>query len=84
MICWFCTTPVPAPDVHVPRTMLQAHLDHIVPLGQGGLDVPTNWAIACSICNMGRRQMSVPAYCAWLDRVRLGTGWHPILHGERR
>jgi hypothetical protein len=34
-----------------PNTKLSATLEHIIPLREGGLDDPTNLAVACKICN---------------------------------
>lgn len=29
----------------------QATADHVVPVSRGGLDVPSNWQLACAKCN---------------------------------
>jgi 5-methylcytosine-specific restriction endonuclease McrA len=87
-ICWYCQEPLHAPEVHVPPELgAQIHLDHIVPRSaerENDFDALSNLCIACGFCNMARRTMDAQLFCAWLDRVRMRSGWHPILHGVRR
>lgn len=39
---------------HAPEAIFNVpfEVDHIVPLAKGGLDTPTNWALACRACNL--------------------------------
>lgn len=41
-----------------------ATMDHVVPLSQGGLDVPKNLRLACRACNQSKGAMPVDE---WLD-----------------
>lgn len=40
-------------------TLDTSTLDHVIPLGLGGLDHPTNWVLACAPCN-AKRGCSMP------------------------
>ncbi len=46
-LCALCTEPVS----FKPGTERYATIDHIQPLSKGGLDVITNWQLACQACN---------------------------------
>lgn len=39
---------------HAPEVIFNVpfEVDHIVPPGKGGIDEPSNWALACRICNL--------------------------------
>jgi hypothetical protein len=39
---------------HAPEVIFNVpfEVDHIVPLAKGGIDEPTNWALACRACNL--------------------------------
>jgi hypothetical protein len=39
---------------HAPEAIFNVpfEVDHIVPLAKGGLDEPSNWALACRACNL--------------------------------
>ena len=43
-----------------------ATLDHIVPTARGGADNPSNWALACNVCNLLKGDMSETEYRAIL------------------
>lgn len=60
------------PDPFNPDRKIRLHIDHIVPLSQGGTDEKDNLRVLCSACNQGRSNIQIPSESARniLARIR--------------
>ncbi len=47
-----------------PGRKVRLHIDHIVPLSQGGTNDPDNLRVLCSNCNQGRGNVQMPSETA--------------------
>lgn len=47
------------------------HVDHFIPVSEGGHNTPENLVLACQVCNLGRQKLSHEQMRMWLDRLRV-------------
>lgn len=52
--CQLCGTGPGDPDPFNPTRKIRLHIDHVVPLSQGGSNDKENLRVLCSACNQGR------------------------------
>ncbi len=59
-------------DPYNPKRKTRLHIDHILPLSQGGSDSPENLRVLCSSCNQVRSNIQAPSESAlnMLARIR--------------
>lgn len=58
--CQICGSGAGDPHPLDPTKKLRLHIDHIVPVSQGGTDEDSNLRVLCSACNEGRKDLQVP------------------------
>ena len=60
------------PDPFNPNRKIRLHIDHIIPISQGGTDDKDNLRVLCSACNQGRSNIQTPTESARniLARIR--------------
>ncbi len=63
--CYYC-------EVQLSKS--QVTMDHIVPLGQGGLSTPGNIVPACKACNTLKRDMTAVEWTLHLEERRANKG----------
>ena len=70
--CHQCGAGAGDPDPFNPQRKVRLHVDHIIPLTQGGTDDDDNLRTLCSSCNQGRSNVSMPSEGAvnLLKRIR--------------
>ena len=70
--CQRCGATANDPDPFNPDRKLRLHIDHIVPISQGGDDSRENLRVLCSACNAGRGNLQTPTESArnLLARIR--------------
>jgi hypothetical protein len=51
-------------DPFNPHRKVRLHIDHIVPISQGGTDEKDNLRVLCSACNQGRANVQAPSETA--------------------
>lgn len=51
-------------DPFNPDRKVRLHVDHILPISQGGTDDRANLRVLCSACNQGRRDVQAPSETA--------------------
>ena len=51
-------------DPFNPHRKVRLHIDHIVPISQGGTDEKDNLRVLCSACNQGRANVQAPTETA--------------------
>ena len=70
--CQLCWAGAGDPDPANPRRRIRLHIDHIVPVSQGGNAEPENLRALCSPCNQGRTNLQTPSEDAknLLARIR--------------
>ena len=70
--CQQCGATAHDPDPFNPDRKLRLHIDHIVPISQGGDDSRENLRVLCSACNEGRSNLQAPSESArnLLARIR--------------
>ena len=70
--CQQCGATAHDPDPFNPVRKLRLHIDHIVPISQGGDDSRENLRVLCSACNEGRSNLQAPTESAknLLARIR--------------
>ena len=66
--CWYCGIREEQLEKFSNQTW---HIDHIVPLAQGGPSHISNYAIACPMCNRAKFDMSKQDFLEWLEYVRI-------------
>lgn len=59
--CQQCGAGPGDPDIYNPGRTVRMHIDHIVPVTQGGTNDPSNLRTLCSMCNQGRSNISMPS-----------------------
>jgi len=62
--CQMCGAGAGDPDPFDPARKVRFHIDHIVPVSQGGTDDPLNLRVVCSACNAGRSNVETPSETA--------------------
>lgn len=70
--CQLCGAGPGDPDPFNPGRKVRLHIDHIVPISQGGADDKSNLRVLCSACNHGRANIQTPSEDArnLLARIR--------------
>ncbi len=70
--CRLCGGCSADPDPFNPSRKLRLHIDHILPISQGGTNEEGNLRVLCSACNAGRSNIQVPSESALniLARIR--------------
>ena len=58
--CQQCGAGAGDPDPYTPGRKVRLHVDHIVPLSQGGTDDRDNLRALCSTCNQGKSNIQTP------------------------
>jgi len=58
--CQQCGAAAGDPDPYTPGRKVRLHVDHIVPIAQGGTDDRDNLRALCSTCNQGRGNIQTP------------------------
>lgn len=51
-------------DPFNPNRKVRLHIDHIIPISQGGTDDKDNLRVLCSACNQGRSNVQIPSETA--------------------
>jgi hypothetical protein len=70
--CRRCGAGAGDPDPFNPNRKLRLHIDHIIPISQGGGNDAENLRVVCSACNQGRGNIDMPSETALnvLARIR--------------
>jgi HNH endonuclease len=70
--CRLCGATASDPDPYNPNRKVRLHVDHVIPISQGGTDDPSNLRTTCSTCNQGRSNLHTPSEAAFglLARIR--------------
>ncbi|MBI3606625.1 MAG: HNH endonuclease [Nitrospirae bacterium] len=70
--CQLCGAGPGDPDPFNPQRKVRLHIDHRLPISQGGTDAPENLRVLCSACNQGRSNIQTPSESARniLARIR--------------
>jgi len=70
--CQQCGSAAGDPDPYNPGRKVRLHVDHIVPISQGGTDDRDNLKALCSTCNQGKHNIQAPSETALniLARIR--------------
>lgn len=70
--CQLCGAGAGDPDPFNPKRKMRLHIDHIIPVSQGGTDNKDNLRALCSACNQGRANIQMPSETARniLARIR--------------
>lgn len=58
--CQLCGAGPGDPDPFNPGRKVRLHIDHIIPISQGGTDDRSNLRVLCSTCNQGRSNIQTP------------------------
>lgn len=59
--CQRCGNGPGDPDPTNPNRKVRLHIDHVVPISQGGTDDRSNLQVVCSACNQGRANVQAPS-----------------------
>lgn len=59
--CQLCGAGPGDPDPFNPSRRVRLHVDHLVPISQGGTDEKENLRVLCSACNQGRSNVQPPS-----------------------
>ena len=62
--CQLCGAGAGDTDPFNPNRKVRLHIDHIVPISQGGTDDKDNLRVLCSACNQGRANVQPPTETA--------------------
>lgn len=62
--CQLCGAGVGDTDPFNPNRKVRLHIDHIIPISQGGTDDKGNLRVLCSACNQGRANVQPPTETA--------------------
>lgn len=70
--CQLCGAGPGDPDPIKPERTVRLHIDHVIPVSQGGTNDPSNLRVTCSACNQGRANIQAPSETARnvLARIR--------------
>lgn len=70
--CQQCGSAAGDPDPYNPNRRVRLHVDHIIPISQGGTDNRDNLRALCSTCNQGKSNIQAPTESALniLARIR--------------
>lgn len=70
--CQLCGAGPEDPDPYNPKRKVRLHIDHIIPLDQGGSDDRDNLRVLCSACNEGKQNVQPPSETAMniIKRIR--------------
>jgi 5-methylcytosine-specific restriction endonuclease McrA len=59
--CQLCGAGPGDPDPFNPGRKVRLHIDHIIPISQGGTNDKENLRVLCSACNQGRANIQTPS-----------------------
>ncbi|CAN5308637.1 HNH endonuclease [soil metagenome] len=59
--CQLCGAGPSDPDPFNPSRKVRLHVDHVIPISQGGTDDKDNLRVLCSACNQGRANIRTPS-----------------------
>ncbi len=59
--CRMCGASAGEPDSYNPNRKIRLHIDHIIPITQGGLNVRDNLRALCTACNEGKANLHAPS-----------------------
>lgn len=62
--CQLCGAGPGDADPFNPNRKVRLHIDHVVPISQGGTDRKENLRVLCSTCNQGRANIQTPSESA--------------------
>lgn len=62
--CQLCGAGPGDTDPFNPNRKVRLHIDHIIPISQGGTDVKENLRVLCSSCNQGKSNVQPPSETA--------------------
>lgn len=62
--CQLCGSGPGDIDPFNPNRKVRLHIDHIIPISQGGTDDKDNLRVLCSACNQGRSNVQIPSETA--------------------
>jgi len=62
--CQLCGAGPGDVDRFNPNRMVRLHIDHVLPISQGGTDDKENLRVLCSACNQGRSNVQPPSETA--------------------
>lgn len=62
--CQLCGAGPGDTDPFNPHRKVRLHIDHIIPISQGGTDNKDNLRVLCSACNQGRSNVQLPTETA--------------------
>jgi len=60
-VCYYCGC-----DLHE----YPVHLDHVIPVSQGGTDDVENLVLSCCFCNMAKMDVSVSELLRWFAHIK--------------
>jgi len=58
--CQICGAGPGEPDPRDPLINVRLHVDHMIPLSEGGTNADSNLRVTCSACNQGRSNLFTP------------------------
>ncbi|MBA3247595.1 MAG: HNH endonuclease [Pyrinomonadaceae bacterium] len=59
--CQLCGAGAGDSDPFNPNRKVRLHIDHIIPISQGGTNDKDNLRVLCSACNQGRANIQTPS-----------------------
>lgn len=59
--CQLCGSGHGDPDPFNPNRKVRLHVDHVIPISQGGSDDKINLRVLCSACNQGKSNVQPPS-----------------------
>jgi predicted restriction endonuclease len=76
--CQLCGAGPGDRDPFNPKRKVRLHIDHILPLSQGGSDKPENLRVLCSTCNQVRSNIQPPSESALNLLARIRKASKPV------
>jgi hypothetical protein len=78
--CQLCGAGPGDPDPYNPSRKVRLHIDHIIPISQGGTDDKNNLRVLCSTCNQGRANIQTPTEDARNILARIRRASRQVQH----